>query len=313
MRVRVRGIYSTALCYLLHDHGHELVDLTESQEKRFGASSSGSPELIINDTRDREGILLVGRSPCIDEVVELLRGISWQVVIKRFSGRAEGDDRAIAYFPVGAKIALDDLRSRVTYTLPMHHHLRAAGRFPSEFVTILEELVSEGRIEPHVVEERVRRVIEGMGPGYRSRVPIYHMKVNGRHITLGPATVYYEQGDVVLERWIKGFGTYDGLNVAKTPLDVAVSRLVRFGWTMETRYYGPDGRLKGTYVNVSTPINVYETRIWYIDLGIDVVRVEGSEPRVIDEEELRELVDQGCVSRRMYEEALMVVKRAVTG
>lgn len=311
MRVRVRGIYSTAIARLLIDRGHEIVDPTESQRRRFGSASQAPPDIMIWDTEDREGIVLEGRASSVDDLVDILSSISWQVVVKS-DGPREGDfARASVYFPIDAKLALDALRSKVTYTLPMHHYLRVAGPSYSHLVTICEELVEDGRVEPEVVEAKVSGVIDSIRPRVGSRIVINHVKLNGRNIVIGPATVVSRREAITLKRTIKGFGRYDGLDVEKVPGDVAISKLERFGWTLRTSYYGLGDRLKGIYVNVSTPIHVYDERIWYVDLGIDVVASIGYRPTIIDEDHLNVLLDKRCISKEMHERALKVANEAL--
>lgn len=305
MRFSIRGIYSTAVSKYLLDLGHELVNPTHSQEERFGIGSSWTtPEIIIQDTSDKEGIIIQGASSIVEQVVEELRRISWQVVTTPLSRLSGGIASARVYFPIEAKKALDDIRSRVAYTLPFHHLCRAGGETLSSILSMLEDLVVSGSLDRKIAEERISLLINKLGPRKGCTAMIHHLKPLSGKILLGPFR-FYRSGDVLIgRRVIRSFGKYDGLGIDKTPGDVSVTRLRRFSWSMDTRYYGLGNAEKGRYINISTPIHVYESHAWYIDLGIDVVEKPNGERRIIDTEELELLLENSCISRELYERAL---------
>lgn len=308
MRFSIRGIYSTSITRHLLDLGHELVGPTRSQEERFGAQTfSTLPDVFINDTGDKEGVKLQGSPDAVVEALQELRRISWQVVttpVKVIGGVAH----ARAYFPVEAKASLDVIRSKVTYTLPYHHLCRAGGETLSNVVSMLEELVDSGALERELAERRIADLVNRLAPRRGCSAMIHHTKPLSGKILLGPFR-FYRSGDVLIgERVIRSFGKYDGLDVDKTPGDLSVSKIKRFSWRMDTRYYGLGKAEKGRYINISTPIHVYESHAWYVDLGIDVVEKPNGERRIIDTEELDKLLENSCISKELYDKALSEAK-----
>ncbi|MEM2040619.1 MAG: DUF402 domain-containing protein [Nitrososphaerota archaeon] len=308
LRFSIRGIYSTALTKHLLDHGHELVNPTKSQAERFGAcTSSVAPDVIINDTGDKEGVVIQGGPESVMEFVQDIREISWQVVVTpiRIHG---GVASARIYFPAEAKTSLDIIRAKITYTLPYHHFCRAGGETLSNIVSMLEELVDIGALNREIAEQKITGLINRLAPRKGSSGMIHHLKPLSGKILLGPFR-FYRSGEVLIgRRIIKGFGKYNGLGVDKTPGDVSISRIKRFSWRMETRYYGLGNAEKGRYINISTPIHLYESHAWYIDLGIDVVEKPNGERMIIDAEELEQLLEKSCISRELYEKAMSEAK-----
>ena len=61
-------------------------------------------------------------------------------------------------------------------------------------------------------------------------------------------------------------------------------------------YYSLDDELKGTYVNINTPIEIYPDRARYIDLEVDVVKLPGQKSEIIDEEELKKANNAGIIT-----------------
>jgi hypothetical protein len=308
LRFSIRGIYSTSITKYLLDLGHELVNPTRSQRERFGAhASTTAPEVVINDTGDKEGVKLIGSPDAVGEIMQELRKISWQVVTTpvRLAG---GIASAKVYFPAEAKASLDTIRSRVAYTLPYHHLCRAGGETLSNVVSMLEELVESGALERELAERRIIELVNRLAPRRGCSAMIHHTKPLTGKILLGPFR-FYRSGDVLIgKRVIRGFGKYDGLEVDKTPGDISISRIKRFSWRMDTRYYGLGNAEKGRYINISTPIHVYESHAWYVDLGIDVVEKPNGEKKIIDAEELEKLLENSCISRELYEKAMSEAK-----
>lgn len=312
LRFSVRGIYSTALARHLLDLGHELVNPTRSQEERFGTAESVIPDILISDTGDKEGVTIQGAMKHLEEIVLDLKKISWQVVVTPAQSLG-GASRVRVYFPADAKRSLDMIRSKVSYTLPYHHFCRAGGETLSNIVSMLEELVEKGALNKEIAEQKIADLVTRLAPRKGCTGMIHHLKPLSGKILLGPFR-FYRSGDVLIgKRIIKSFGKYDGLGVDKTPGDLSISRIRRFSWRMDTRYYGLGNTEKGRYINISTPIHVYESHAWYIDLGVDVVEKPNGERKIIDTEELEQLLEKSCISRELYEKALNEARSILEG
>lgn len=144
-------------------------------------------------------------------------------------------------------------------------------------------------------------------PSVGESVVIEHVKPDGELILLGRGRVIgsdLEASRITVRREIRGSGLYDGLAVPKEVGDHAVSEFCEGSWKYETCYFTRDGRLKGTYINVNTPIEIYLNRVRYVDLELDVVQRPGEPAHLIDEPDLEWFV--GLLSERLIERARAV-------
>lgn len=116
---------------------------------------------------------------------------------------------------------------------------------------------------------------------------------------------------ITVRREIKGTGLYDGLSILKEPGDYAVTTFHSGAWHYETRYYSRDGALKGIYVNINTPIEIYADRVRYVDLEIDVVRRPGEPAQIIDEPKLEQIAQY--VSPRLVERVRAIAAERAQG
>ncbi len=60
IKVKVRGIYSTGLIKYLLEKGYKVTQLSRKQQQRFSIKSKEEPDISINDTQDRLGIIIKG-------------------------------------------------------------------------------------------------------------------------------------------------------------------------------------------------------------------------------------------------------------
>lgn len=218
----------------------------------------------------------------------------------------EGTKAAQLEFPGGAKRRLDELRNEVVPTLAGHHQVKAAG---GEEVNSFEQMV--GRLSRRRAERLISASPASDSLRSGARLAIDHVKLDGRVQVLGEGTVTRllpDEGALELEREIKLPGEYDGLGVAKEPGDRAVSEFAAGRWYYRTRYYSPRGELKGEYFNINTPIEIYPDRIRYVDLELDLVRLPGSPPRLLDEERLSDALAKGWLSERLAARAHEVAR-----
>ncbi|MCK4310731.1 MAG: DUF402 domain-containing protein, partial [Methanomicrobia archaeon] len=132
-------------------------------------------------------------------------------------------------------------------------------------------------------------------------------------ITLGDAEVLeFEYPKLVLRRNFLGRGHYDGLNIKKEFRDYAITEIEEGKWYFTHKYYSKDDELKGVYYNVCTPVEIYQDRIRYFDLEIDVIEdVEGNR-RIIDEDKLEKAVETGRINKNLEKKALEVAESLVS-
>lgn len=313
----VRGIYSTALCKLLSDKGYKISMPTYAQRDRFENWVMEPPELEIVDTPDKHAIKIIGRLEPINEFLNALREeVPSAIILGDLRRLKNGSDTYMLHvsFSLDAKDELDSLRRKVKYTVPKHHFCRAGGESLSMMVSLVEKIVEDGLAPSDVVSKMFEDFISKLSPRLGSSFKILHSKLNGRNILIGPGVVCWrKEGAARIERRIMSSGVYDGLNVQKSPGDYAITDLKAGSSYMVTRYYSIDGKLKGEYYNICTPIELYDTYARYIDLGIDVVKAHGKEPSIIDIEELEDAVNSGkvpeVVGKRAKEVAEQILKQ----
>ncbi len=179
-----------------------------------------------------------------------------------------GQMTLICEFPGGSKQVLDQWRARLIPTEPGYHQSQVGDR-------------AWPRVGQSIFIEHVK-VPSELSVLMRARV-----------IAVSPSSI-------TVRREIKGTGVYDGLNIPKESGDYAVTEFLQGAWHYETRYYSRNGLLKGIYVNINTPIEIYADRVRYVDLEIDVVQRPTEPAQVIDEpklESMAQYVSSGLVQR----------------
>lgn len=212
------------------------------------------------------------------------------------------------WFGRDARSELDDARRAVTPTMTGHHRVKAGSRAASSAVDFHEGVARPDGTEAFAFEA----VTDAFGPTEGDRVAIEHGKPEGRLITLGRGEVTnrdLEKGRMTVRREMSPGGSYDALGVARERGDTATTRFTEGNWWYPTVYRSEDGTVKGTYVNVSTPVEIFPDAVRYVDLHVDVVKHADGTVEAVDEDELEESVTDGYVSRELADEALAVMDR----
>lgn len=203
------------------------------------------------------------------------------------------------------KFSLDGFRRKQVPTMWGHHRLKSSHEAAGGAVDFYEALEGETDEFPFPA------VLRAFGPRVGSTVHIDHGKPDGRTIRLGRATVTDvdpEGWEVTVEREMRPGGRYDGLDVPKEEGDVAKTTLREGEWHYRTDYRGTDGSLKGSYVNVCTPVEIRPRAVTYVDLYVDVVQFPDGTTKIIDRKELEDTVESGLVTRELADRALDVAE-----
>lgn len=309
MKISIRGIYSTALIVLLQEEGFIIVNPTRSQMERFGITLKDEPNVMLMDSpMDRNCIEIGGSVEIVQELINVLKEYFEDLIMLQLS-LCEPMGRAKIGFPNEAKLKLDELRSKVSYTVPYHHYCRAGGEGLSSMVSFAEDMVERGLVPAEEMSRMFREQVEDIAPRLRTMVRIIHIKPDGKRFSLGPGKVIWRsEGKIRVQRRIMGFGVYDGLGVEKSLGDFAVTEVSRFQPWMKTSYYSISGELKGRYYNISTPISLYPDHIHYFDLEVDVVVKPNSEAEIIDIELLEKAVEEGRIREELKTKALKIAE-----
>jgi hypothetical protein len=201
-------------------------------------------------------------------------------------------------FPGYSKRRLDEIRASVTPTIRGHHRYKACGGNIASAVEMAEKLLAKSESQGGV-EELLRRTIGASFPAEGSEIEVNHVKLNGSHFHLGTAVVEKfdeDKGFMSLRRPVKSGGLYDGLKVEKSPGDYAITEVRFEEWYLVTRYFSREGILKGTYVNLNTPVELYPDHLRYVDLEVDICIWPNGEIRVLDTKYLEEAVAEGLIN-----------------
>ncbi len=301
---KVRGIYSTALTKLLLDHGFEMAQTSVDTAALFGLGEGQKDyDLNVLDRGDRQGILGLGESWAVKDLRALLTENLLDVVVRDVQSEIrEYSDVSLDFeFPGCSKSRLDEIRRSVTSTIDGHHFFKACGGSISSAVDMAENLITEGRTEDEV-ERLFTRTIASSFPFEESVIEVDHIKLDGSSISLGKAVIEkYSKDDglITLRRRLSGGGQYDGLRINKMPGDYAVTEVKLREWYLVTRYFSREGDLKGTYVNFSTPVELYPHRLRYVDLEVDICIWPRGGIKVLDMRFLKGAATGGLISAKL--------------
>jgi len=247
----------------------------------------------------------VGEETLLHEAQELAKNAEY--VMDRFTELEgpglikEGKHHMKVIFGGQTKQSLDSIRGKVVPTIEYHHMLKSAGRDISFAVDVIEKIKGERDIEG--IDELFTSVFRQVkGPKIGDDVTLEHIKPSSHPVYIEGAKVKkFAPPYIKLKRYISSRGHYDGLNVPKEPGDYAITEMKEGAWHFTHTYYDRDSTIKGEYHNICTPIEIFPSRIRYIDLEIDVVRRPGEAPEIIDEDLLQKRVEEGVFSRKIAE------------
>ena len=216
-------------------------------------------------------------------------------------------------FPALSKEKLDDIRRSVTETLDRHHYYKACGGNFSVAADMAERLLEKGSPIKEV-DSLFQQTVGASFPTVGSTIDIEHVKLDGRVLHLGDALIEAFDEDeslIAFSRIIRGEGAYDGLGTQKEPGDRAVTEAKIGEWHYKTRYFSKDGRHKGTYINLNTPIELYPYGIRYVDLEVDVCVWPSGRVGTVDEKKLEYAVAEGIVTQQLVETVRKRVKKLI--
>ena len=205
------------------------------------------------------------------------------------------------WFGRESRFALDEIRREVTTTMPGHHRTKAGSNGASAGVDFVEALCAPDGAFPF------ETVADTFGPAVGDEIEIRHGKPAGHCISLGTGTVTDRDGDsLTLRRELSGGGTYDGLGVDRERGDTATTTVREGRWWYPTVYRNSEGTVKGTYVNVCTPVECFPKAVRYVDLHVDVLKHADGTIERVDDDELDAAVEDGDLPEPLAEKARSV-------
>ncbi len=322
-RVKIRGIYSTALTGLLLDAGFSIADPSPEIRDRFrlpAAARGDSPDVFIQDRRDLQGVTLIGEADRVCPLVRLFQQKLLDAALLEFAPVSEevaeefaseearplrDIDRAYFEFAGAAKQVLDRVRSSVLPTVANHHRLQIIR--PKVLAAAEKKLgdrqENKRKLERDLFLEEVIFPLQKAGP-----VRLEHIKPSGKPIRPREGVLLEANPQSITVKRFFSQGRYDGLDLPIEKGDFCVSEVREKAWYIKHSYYDQKEHLKGEYYNINTPVELYPYGARYLDLEIDVIRRAGEKPRLIDRQELSLLTRKGLIAPRLENKAAKVAE-----
>lgn len=305
-RIKIRGIYSTALTKLVLDWGYAVSEPSPAIRDRFGLEPDGeAPHLEVMDREDLQGIHVMGRPEGVYQFLAFLQERLPDVILTGFTEEEDPADTARAQleFPGGTKDALDRLRVYVTPTVEHHH------RFKIIDARSLEHMEEELGRRPEQREILSRRLFSELilTPLQKSGiVRLEHVRPSGKPMRPREGVLVEVREEMIVFRRSFSSGRYDGLDIPIEPGDFGLTEIRDGSWYIRHSYFRKDGRLLGEYYNINTPVELYPYGARYLDLEVDVIRRNGEPPFVTDREKLALLAREGIIGSSLQTKAIFV-------
>jgi len=320
-KVKIRGIYATALTKLLldyknflrnqtspnllFDNGFAVVEPSATVRERFELEEKDeSPDLEVYDRQDKQGVQASGTADVIKTFTSILQSCLDDVVIRQKEAPAtilKGSRYVDVEFPALSKKKLDEIRGAVTPTITGHHYYKACGVNISSALDMAEKLLEKGGPREEV-EKLLKQTVRANYPIVGSLIEIQHVKLYGKVLNLGKAVIeaFDHPGSLIrFRRVFKKKGIYNGLRIEKALGDYAITEAKIGEWHFKTWYFAKDGRYKGTYINLNTPIELYSHGIRYVDLEVDVCVWPNGRVKKLDEKKLKEAMAERIITPRL--------------
>jgi protein associated with RNAse G/E len=304
-KAKIRGICSTAITKLLLDHGFEIVQPSVTVKERFELRENDeTPDLEVHNLQGRQGVEASGTAEAVKAFTLILQSCLDDVIVRKEEAPAtllEGSHHVDVEFPALSKKKLDEIRGSVAPTLEGHHYYKACEVNISSALDMAEKLLEKGGPREEV-EKLLKQTIMAEYPAQGSAISIEHVKLDGKVFHLGKALIEAfnsHESIIKFRRVFEKKGIYDGLRTEKEPGDYALTEAKIGEWYFKTQYFSKDGRYKGTYININTPIELYPRGIRYVDLEVDVCLWPNGRVAKLDEDRLKEAAAEGIVTQKL--------------
>ena len=313
-RIKIRGIYSTALTKLALDSGFQIVDPSEKIRERIHMElpNHGKYEILIQDREDRQGIEVQGEADHVCELLLHMQESLLDAIIVSFLPTDHSEPLVVANLelPGGAKERLDRVRSSVVPTLKNHHRLKIINpdllesaeiefcRHPEDAMGLEKRLLREAILDPLIKEGMVR---------------LEHIRPSGKPMRprLGILQSVRENRVVFKREFSKG--RYDGLDLPIREGDYCLTEVREGQWYIRHSYFSKEHLPIGEYFNINTPTELYPYGARYVDLEVDVIRRAGENAFPVDREKLEVLARKGCITKDLQNKVLLVYKQLLRG
>ncbi|MFZ2446165.1 MAG: DUF402 domain-containing protein [Syntrophobacteraceae bacterium] len=312
-RLKIRGIYSTALTKLALDSGFEVIDPSLKIKERFPLEfAAGAHDVLIQDRDDLQGIELKGEADRLTEVLAGLQAALLDIVIVGFGPTDEDGPLAVARIelPGASKEKLDETRASVVPTLRNHHRLKVINSAMLEAAEseLAKDPARKAELERVLTKEAILLPLEKEGVAR-----IEHIRPSGKSMRPRQGAIQtINENRIVFKRTFSR-GRYDGLDLLIRKGDYGLTEIREGGWYIKHSYFSKEHLLIGEYFNINTPVEFYPFGARYVDLEVDVIRRAGEEAFVIDREKLDILSRRGCIGKGLESRVLFVAEQILRG
>ncbi len=313
-RIRIRGMYGTALTRFALDEGFLVVDPDPRARERFPSDAfrDGPGNVVIKDRHDLQGVELTGDADQLCRVLTAMLEKLQDAVITRFcpTDDEEPTAKSAVEFPGAAKAKLDQLRACVVPTLHNHHRLKIIN---SHLLQAAESEFSKHPDEKPELEGMLFKEAILLPMKREGRFRLEHVRPSGRAMPPRVGVVHKAAENKIVFKRTFTQGRYDGLNLPIRSGDYGLTELREGDWYVRHSYYSGEHLHIGDYFNVNTPVELYPYGARYVDLEIDVVRRAGEGASVIDREKLELLLRKGTIGKDLHAKALVVAEQILRG
>lgn len=208
----------------------------------------------------------------------------------------QGEDFIYVVPSLEDKRMLDIIRAKIVPTVNFHHMLKLS------YTSQVDDIENSSLDNVNLLNNLIANFLN-----------IEHMKPDGKIVKLTGGLVEHKEINkdyfvIRLKRTFTAGGIYDGLEVEKEEGDYDIVEFDSRKWYQIHRYYSAKNEFKGIYVNISTPPELLLGKIRYIDLEIDVVKVD-NQVKVIDSEKLEDRKE--LLGTELYNKALSTVNEVL--
>ncbi len=308
-RIKIRGIYSTALTKFALDSGFQVVDPSAKIRERFPqAFADEDYDILLQDRDDLQGIKLKGEADRLCQILTLMQESFLDAIITSFLPVDEDETLVVAdlELPGASKERLDQIRAGVVPTLRNHHRMKI---IDSDLLEEAEKKLAAKPRERLILERELWKQAVLMPLQKEGTVRLEHIRPSGKPMRPREGIIEIAKESKVAFKRSFSRGRYDGLNLPIRNGDYGLTEIRDGDWFIKHKYYSREHLLIGEYYNVNTPVELYPYGARYVDLEVDVIRRAGEDAFAVDREKLDILSRKGCIGKDLYSKALLTTEQ----
>lgn len=218
---------------------------------------------------------------------------------------SKGLTTVIVRFDKTAKEILDKLRRKVKPTIENHHRYKTDNF--SSLVDFSENLIKSG-VNEKKINTSIKDYINEKQPRENDVHLIVEYILNGSTKFLKGKIVKKDDNSLVIKRFMKSGGVYEGLNTSIERGDYALTEVKENEQFTKHSFYSTNDELKGELFTINTPLELQTNRAVSIKLEMGVVKTsEGTE--IINEELIKEYAQQGAINKKLISKIKKIAKK----